>query len=149
MMHLLQKTLAPVLICPDGMLLTLGFFLNIVTDFSATRSGLDFPPSTLFFRLQYTFSRLPYRMWALVVMFFRFVTSGEIRRRAEFFEPFIQGMSNMSVVQVGFSLHSGVLQAAISNFSLRCHFQSNLTAVPFLSSLYCCGSEVHHLSDCL
>lgn len=34
-----------------------------------------------------------------VVMFFRFVTSGEIRRRAEFFEPFIQGMSNMSVVQ--------------------------------------------------
>jgi hypothetical protein len=50
--------------------------------------------------LQYTFSRLPHRMWALVVMFFRFVTSGEIRRRAEFFEPFIQGMSNMSVVQV-------------------------------------------------
>uniref|UniRef100_A0A7I4DW99 Ubiquitinyl hydrolase 1 n=1 Tax=Physcomitrium patens TaxID=3218 RepID=A0A7I4DW99_PHYPA len=34
-----------------------------------------------------------------VVMFFRFVTSGEIRRRSEFFEPFIQGMSNMSVVQ--------------------------------------------------
>jgi ubiquitin thioesterase protein OTUB1 len=34
-----------------------------------------------------------------VVMFFRFVTSGEIRRRTEFFEPFIQGMSNMNVVQ--------------------------------------------------
>lgn len=34
-----------------------------------------------------------------VVMFFRFVTSGEIGRRTEFFEPFIQGMSNMSVVQ--------------------------------------------------
>lgn len=32
-----------------------------------------------------------------VVMFFRFVTSGEIRRRAEFFEPFILGLSNMTV----------------------------------------------------
>ncbi|KAL3700631.1 hypothetical protein R1sor_018653 [Riccia sorocarpa] len=34
-----------------------------------------------------------------VVMFFRFVTSAEIRRRAEFFEPFILGLSNMSVQQ--------------------------------------------------
>ncbi|KAL5717323.1 ubiquitinyl hydrolase 1 [Ranunculus cassubicifolius] len=32
-----------------------------------------------------------------VVMFFRFVTSGEIRRRSEFFEPFIMGISNMTV----------------------------------------------------
>ncbi|PIA32818.1 hypothetical protein AQUCO_04300028v1 [Aquilegia coerulea] len=32
-----------------------------------------------------------------VVMFFRFVTSGEVRRRAEFFEPFILGLSNMTV----------------------------------------------------
>lgn len=32
-----------------------------------------------------------------VVMFFRFVTSGEIRRRSEFFEPFILGLSNMTV----------------------------------------------------
>eukprot|EP01018_Ginkgo_biloba_P017403 Gb_06605 [translate_table: standard] len=34
-----------------------------------------------------------------VVMFFRFVTSGEIRRRAEFFEPFILGVSNVTVEQ--------------------------------------------------
>jgi ubiquitin thioesterase protein OTUB1 len=34
-----------------------------------------------------------------VVMFFRFVTSGEIRRRTDFFEPFILGMSGMNVVQ--------------------------------------------------
>ncbi|XP_074558142.1 OVARIAN TUMOR DOMAIN-containing deubiquitinating enzyme 1 [Curcuma longa] len=34
-----------------------------------------------------------------VVMFFRFVTAGEIRRRAEFFEPFVAGLSNMSVNQ--------------------------------------------------
>lgn len=34
-----------------------------------------------------------------VVMFFRFITSGEIRRRAEFFEPFVLGLSNMSVMQ--------------------------------------------------
>ncbi|KAG8048101.1 hypothetical protein GUJ93_ZPchr0008g12868 [Zizania palustris] len=35
-----------------------------------------------------------------VVMFFRFVTSGEIQRRAEFFEPFISGLTNSTVVQV-------------------------------------------------
>jgi ubiquitin thioesterase protein OTUB1 len=34
-----------------------------------------------------------------VVMFFRFVTSGEIQRRAEFFEPFISGLTNSTVVQ--------------------------------------------------
>ncbi|KAG6549872.1 hypothetical protein Mapa_008854 [Marchantia paleacea] len=34
-----------------------------------------------------------------VVMFFRFVTSAEIRKRAEFFEPFILGLSNMNVQQ--------------------------------------------------
>lgn len=34
-----------------------------------------------------------------VVMFFRFVTSGEIRKRAEFFEPFIAGLTNSSVEQ--------------------------------------------------
>ncbi|PKA53899.1 Ubiquitin thioesterase otubain-like [Apostasia shenzhenica] len=34
-----------------------------------------------------------------VVMFFRFVTSGEIRKRAEFFEPFIAGLTNTSVDQ--------------------------------------------------
>ncbi|CAL9094338.1 unnamed protein product [Musa textilis] len=34
-----------------------------------------------------------------VVMFFRFVTSGEIRRRAEFFEPFVAGLTNTSVDQ--------------------------------------------------
>ncbi|KAI5351759.1 hypothetical protein L3X38_004650 [Prunus dulcis] len=32
-----------------------------------------------------------------VVMFFRFVTSGEIRKRAEFFEPFILGLTNATV----------------------------------------------------
>ncbi|KAK2997544.1 hypothetical protein RJ639_024717 [Escallonia herrerae] len=35
----------------------------------------------------------------LVVMFFRFVTSGEIRKRAEFFEPFILGLTNATVEQ--------------------------------------------------
>lgn len=34
-----------------------------------------------------------------VVMFFRFITSGEIRRRSEFFEPFILGLNNTSVEQ--------------------------------------------------
>ncbi|CAH9087981.1 unnamed protein product [Cuscuta epithymum] len=32
-------------------------------------------------------------------MFFRFVTSGEIKKRSEFFEPFILGLSNTSVEQ--------------------------------------------------
>ncbi|KDP23263.1 hypothetical protein JCGZ_23096 [Jatropha curcas] len=34
-----------------------------------------------------------------VVMFFRFVTSGEIRRRSDFFEPFILGLTNATVEQ--------------------------------------------------
>jgi ubiquitin thioesterase protein OTUB1 len=34
-----------------------------------------------------------------VVMFFRFVTSGEIRRRTDFFGPFIMGVSNGTVDQ--------------------------------------------------
>ncbi|KAK9751212.1 hypothetical protein RND81_02G250500 [Saponaria officinalis] len=34
-----------------------------------------------------------------VVMFFRFVTSGEIRKRAPFFEPFILGLANTTVDQ--------------------------------------------------
>lgn len=34
-----------------------------------------------------------------VVMFFRFVTSGEIRKRADFFEPFIVGLTNTNVDQ--------------------------------------------------
>ncbi|XP_073135096.1 OVARIAN TUMOR DOMAIN-containing deubiquitinating enzyme 1 [Henckelia pumila] len=34
-----------------------------------------------------------------VVMFFRFITSGEIRKRTEFYEPFIHGLTNMSVEQ--------------------------------------------------
>ncbi|KZV44071.1 ubiquitin thioesterase otubain-like [Dorcoceras hygrometricum] len=34
-----------------------------------------------------------------VVMFFRFITSGEIRKRSEFYEPFIHGLTNMSVEQ--------------------------------------------------
>ncbi|ONK72113.1 uncharacterized protein A4U43_C04F15840 [Asparagus officinalis] len=34
-----------------------------------------------------------------VVMFFRFVTSGEIRRRSDFFEPFIVGLTNSTVDQ--------------------------------------------------
>ncbi|KAJ7545426.1 hypothetical protein O6H91_09G119500 [Diphasiastrum complanatum] len=34
-----------------------------------------------------------------VVMFFRFVTSCEIRQRADFFEPFIYGTSNLTVQQ--------------------------------------------------
>ncbi|XP_024542242.1 ubiquitin thioesterase otubain-like isoform X1 [Selaginella moellendorffii] len=35
----------------------------------------------------------------VVIMFFRFVTSSEIRRRAEFFEPFILGISSTTVDQ--------------------------------------------------
>ncbi|XP_074274029.1 OVARIAN TUMOR DOMAIN-containing deubiquitinating enzyme 1 [Silene latifolia] len=34
-----------------------------------------------------------------VVMFFRFVTSGEIRKRSAFFEPFILGLANTTVDQ--------------------------------------------------
>ncbi|CAN8304053.1 unnamed protein product [Cochlearia groenlandica] len=34
-----------------------------------------------------------------IVMFFRFVTAGEIRTRTEFFEPFITGLSNTTVDQ--------------------------------------------------
>ncbi|GLT86776.1 hypothetical protein SLE2022_048940 [Rubroshorea leprosula] len=34
-----------------------------------------------------------------VVMFFRFVTSAEIQKRAEFFEPFVLGLTNASVEQ--------------------------------------------------
>uniref|UniRef100_A0A5B7B370 Putative ubiquitin thioesterase otubain-like n=1 Tax=Davidia involucrata TaxID=16924 RepID=A0A5B7B370_DAVIN len=34
-----------------------------------------------------------------VVMFFRFVTSGEVRKRSEFFEPFILGLTNATVEQ--------------------------------------------------
>ncbi|KAL9270798.1 OVARIAN TUMOR DOMAIN-containing deubiquitinating enzyme 1-like protein [Drosera capensis] len=34
-----------------------------------------------------------------VVMFFRFITSGEIRKRSEFFEPFILGLTNNTVDQ--------------------------------------------------
>ncbi|KAL7135226.1 hypothetical protein ABFS83_11G079100 [Erythranthe nasuta] len=34
-----------------------------------------------------------------VVMFFRFITSGEIRNRSDFYEPFIQGLTNTSVEQ--------------------------------------------------
>lgn len=45
-----------------------------------------------------TFS--PHRFGWLVVMFFRFVTSGEIRKRSEFFEPFILGLTNATVEQV-------------------------------------------------
>lgn len=33
-------------------------------------------------------------------MFFRFVTSGEIQRRREFFEPFVMGLSNGTLEQV-------------------------------------------------
>ncbi|CAL9216514.1 unnamed protein product [Arabidopsis halleri] len=34
-----------------------------------------------------------------IVMFFRFVTAGDIRTRADFFEPFITGLSNTTVDQ--------------------------------------------------
>ncbi|XP_013627253.1 PREDICTED: ubiquitin thioesterase otubain-like [Brassica oleracea var. oleracea] len=35
-----------------------------------------------------------------IVMFFWFVTAGEVRTRAEFFKPFITGLSNSTVDQV-------------------------------------------------
>ncbi|KAJ6428464.1 hypothetical protein OIU84_023816 [Salix udensis] len=34
-----------------------------------------------------------------IVMFFRFVTTGEIRKRSQFFEPFILGLTNTTVEQ--------------------------------------------------
>ncbi|KAL8519939.1 hypothetical protein ACS0TY_010755 [Phlomoides rotata] len=34
-----------------------------------------------------------------VVMFFRFITSGEIKKRSEFYEPFVQGLTNSTVEQ--------------------------------------------------
>lgn len=40
------------------------------------------------------------RFLSLVVMFFRFVTAGEIQKRSEFFEPFILGLTNSTVEQV-------------------------------------------------
>lgn len=42
-------------------------------------------------------------MFSLVVMFFRFVTSAAIQNRSEFFEPFIMGLTNTTVEQVGFN----------------------------------------------
>lgn len=44
-------------------------------------------------------------------MFFRFVTSGEIRRRSEFFEPFVLGLTNATVEQVCFFFFFGILCA--------------------------------------
>lgn len=41
------------------------------------------------------------KLFLLVVMFFRFVTSAAIQKRSEFFEPFILGLTNTTVVQVG------------------------------------------------
>lgn len=38
------------------------------------------------------------------VMFFRFVTSAEVQRRAEFFEPFILGLTNLDVKKVSFAM---------------------------------------------
>lgn len=40
------------------------------------------------------FPMFPDKFVWLVVMFFRFVTSGEIKKRSEFFEPFIVGLTN-------------------------------------------------------
>ncbi|PIN25636.1 ubiquitin hydrolase [Handroanthus impetiginosus] len=34
-----------------------------------------------------------------VVMFFRFITSGELKKRSEFYEPFVQGLTNGTVEQ--------------------------------------------------
>jgi len=43
------------------------------------------------------------KLFLLVVMFFRFVTSAEIQQRSEFFEPFIMGLTNTTVEQVSFN----------------------------------------------
>ena len=48
----------------------------------------------------FPFTKFCDRFGWLVVMFFRFVTSGEIRKRSEFFEPFILGLTNGTVEQV-------------------------------------------------
>lgn len=52
------------------------------------------------FALVFILFKVPDNVSMVVVMFFRFVTSGEIRKRAEFFEPFIAGLTNTSVDQV-------------------------------------------------
>ncbi|KAH0460896.1 hypothetical protein IEQ34_008471 [Dendrobium chrysotoxum] len=51
------------------------------------------------FALIFILFKVPDNVCMVVVMFFRFVTSGEIRKRAEFFEPFIAGLTNTSVDQ--------------------------------------------------
>ena len=52
-------------------------------------------------------------------MFFRFVTSGEIKRRSEFFEPFILGMTNATAtVEQVYSVSKSCMVIAINIFHL-------------------------------
>jgi len=49
-------------------------------------------------------------------MFFRFVTSAEIQKRSEFFEPFIMGLTNTTVEQVSFNAK---IFASLQKLSLK------------------------------
>lgn len=57
-------------------------YLTMVSDFKSTHW------------LICDLTMFPEKFVWLVVMFFRFVTAGEIRKRSEFFEPFIVGLTN-------------------------------------------------------
>lgn len=74
---------------------------------------------------------------AAVVMFFRFITSGEIRRRAEFFEPFVLGLSNMSVMQV--------LSALYACICLHCRTLSEVLMI--LSWMQFCKASVEPMGE--
>jgi len=56
------------------------------------------------------------KLFLLVVMFFRFVTSAEIQKRSEFFEPFIMGLTNTTVEQVSFNAK---IFASLQKLSLK------------------------------
>lgn len=55
----------------------------------------------------------------LVVMFFRFVTSGEIQKRSQFFEPFILGLTNSTVEQVCTLLDFVVIASVLTSVDCK------------------------------
>ena len=67
---------------------------------SRDQSISDYGQWCLIFHIELSLSVSTDKIVLLVVMFFRFVTSGEIQKRSEFFEPFIMGLTNGTVDQV-------------------------------------------------
>lgn len=99
-----------------------------------------------------------------VVMFFRFVTSAEVQRRADFFEPFIFGLTNLDVKKVSrvmtLSLPKpGCLLGHMFGQTLlaRLHWSSDLRN-DSIATQCCCPQEfqsiegkachIHKLFDC-